>query len=46
VQEPLEALMAALDNTTLGELIARVSIDREAPEDVAEAFLEEQGLLD
>ncbi len=46
VQEPLEALMAALDNTTLGELIARVSIDRETPEDVAEEFLEDQGLLD
>ena len=46
IQEPLEALMAALDNTTLGELIARVSIDREAPEDVAEEFLEDQGLLD
>ena len=38
--------MAALDNTTLGELIARVSIDRETPEDVAEEFLEDQGLLD
>ncbi len=46
VQEPLEALMGALDNTTLGELIARVTIDRETPEDVAEEFLEEQGLLD
>ena len=46
VQEPLEALMVALDNTTLGELIARVSIDRETPEDVAEEFLEDQGLLD
>ena len=38
--------MAALDNTTLGELIARVSIDRESPEDVADEFLEDQGLLD
>lgn len=46
VEEPLEALMAALDNTTLGELIARVSIDRESPEDVADEFLEDQGLVD
>ena len=46
VQEPLEALMGALDNTTLGELIARVTIDRETPEDVAEEFLESEGLLD
>ncbi len=45
VQEPLEALMAALDNATLGELIARVSVDREAAEDVAQDFLEEKGLL-
>lgn len=46
VQEPLEALMAALDNATLGELIARVSIDRETPEDVAEEFVESEGLVD
>jgi osmoprotectant transport system substrate-binding protein len=46
IQAPLEDLMGALDNTTLGELIARVSIDREKPEDVAEEFLEDQGLLD
>ena len=45
VEEPLNALMAALDNATLGELIARVSIDREAPEDVAEEFLEQEGLI-
>jgi osmoprotectant transport system substrate-binding protein len=44
VQEPLEELMGALDNTTLGELIARVTIDRETPEDVAQEFVEEQGL--
>ena len=37
--------MAALDNTTLGELIARVTVDRETPEDVAQDFLEDQGLL-
>ena len=46
VAEPLNALMAALDNATLGELIARVTIDRETPEDVAQEFLEDQGLLD
>ncbi|PWN01903.1 amino acid ABC transporter substrate-binding protein [Nocardioides silvaticus] len=46
VAEPLNALMAALDNETLGELIARVSIDRETPEDVAEDFLEQEGLID
>lgn len=45
VQEPLEALMAVLDNATLGELIARVTVDRESPEDVAEEFLESEGLL-
>ena len=46
VREPLEALMAALDNATLGELIARVTVDRETPEDVAEEFLQQEGLLD
>ncbi len=45
VEEPLNALMAALDNATLGELIARVSVEREAAEDVAQDFLEEKGLL-
>ncbi len=46
IEEPLNSLMASLDNTTLGELIARVTIDRETPEDVADEFLEDQGLLD
>jgi len=45
VEEPLNELMGALDNTTLGELIAQVTVDRETPEDVAQTFLEEQGLL-
>lgn len=45
VAEPLNELMAALNNETLGELIARVTVDREKPEDVANSFLEEQGLL-
>ncbi|KAA1428296.1 glycine betaine ABC transporter substrate-binding protein [Nocardioides antri] len=45
VREPLEELMAALDNATLGELIARVTVDRETPEDVAAEFLEQEGLV-
>lgn len=45
VEEPLNELMGVLDNETLGELIAQVTVDRETPEDVAQAFLEEQGLL-
>lgn len=45
VEEPLNELMAALDNETLGELIARVSVDREKAEDVAREFLEEEGLV-
>ena len=45
IEEPLNTLMASLDNTTLGELIARVSVDREKPEDVAQEFLEDAGLL-
>lgn len=46
VEDPLNALMAALDTETLGELITKVSVDRESPEDVAEQFLEDQGLVD
>jgi osmoprotectant transport system substrate-binding protein len=45
VEDPLNELMGSLDNTTLGELIAQVTVDRETPEDVAQSFLEEQGLL-
>ncbi|MBS41803.1 MAG: amino acid ABC transporter substrate-binding protein [Nocardioides sp.] len=45
VTEPLEELMASLDNETLGQLIARVSVDREAVEDVAQDYLTEAGLL-
>jgi osmoprotectant transport system substrate-binding protein len=39
-------LMAALDNDTLNELLGRVTLDREKAEDVAEDFLESEGLLD
>lgn len=45
VAEPLNGLMAALDNETLGELIARVTVDREKPADVASDFLSEEGLI-
>lgn len=46
IADPLNDLMAALDNQTLGELIARVTVDREKPEDVATEFLKDQGLID
>lgn len=45
VEGVLNDLMAALDNETLGELIARVTVDRETPQDVATEFLEEEGLV-
>jgi len=45
VEQVLDDLMAALDNDTLGGLIARVTVDREAPEDVADQFLSDQGLV-
>lgn len=45
VADPLNELMAALDNDTLGELIARVTVDREKAEDVAEDFLTDEGLI-
>ena len=46
VADPLNDLMAALDNETLGELIARVTVDREKAEDVATDFLTDAGLID
>jgi osmoprotectant transport system substrate-binding protein len=46
IEQPLDDLMAALDNSTLGELIARVTVDREKPEDVAKSFLQDKGLID
>lgn len=45
VEPLLDELMAALDNETLAGLIARVTVDRETPDAVAEEFLTEQGLL-
>lgn len=41
----LEELMAALDNETLAGLITQVAVDRAKPEDVAETFLQEEGLV-
>jgi osmoprotectant transport system substrate-binding protein len=46
IADPLNSLMAALDNDTLGELIARVTVDREKAEDVATDFLKDKGLID
>lgn len=45
VEEPLVDLMDELDSEILGELLVRVSVDREKPEDVARDFLEEEGLV-
>jgi osmoprotectant transport system substrate-binding protein len=45
VEQVLDDLMAALDNETLGALIAKVTVDRETPEDVADQFLTDQGLI-
>ncbi|NPC98603.1 ABC transporter substrate-binding protein [Nocardioides sp. zg-DK7169] len=45
VEERLDELMASLDNDTLGELIARVTVEREQADDVAEEWLKEQDLI-
>ncbi len=45
VEGVLNDLMAALDNDTLNELLGRVTLDRETAEDVAEDFLESEGLV-
>ena len=45
VEELIEALLAALDQETITALNAAVDVDGEFPEDVAEAWLQEQGLL-
>jgi osmoprotectant transport system substrate-binding protein len=45
VSQPLNDLMAALDNDTLAQLLVRVTVDRETPEAVAEDFLAEEGLI-
>ena len=45
VEGLLNDLMGALDNDTLNELLGRVTLDREKAEDVAEEFLDSEGLL-
>ena len=45
VEETLNSLMAALTTENLTELNGRVAVDREKPEDVAQDFLEQEGLL-
>lgn len=45
IEDPLEALMAALTTENLTELNGRISVDREKPADVAKDFLTEQGLI-
>jgi osmoprotectant transport system substrate-binding protein len=45
IEELLNSVSAALDTDKLTELNLKVDQDREDPEDVARAFLEEEGLL-
>ncbi len=45
VADVLNPLMAALTTENLTELNGRVAVDREKPEDVAQDFLEQEGLL-
>ena len=45
VREALNAPAAAVDTETMIELNARVSIDEESPEAVAQDWLESEGML-
>ena len=45
VANVLNSLAGLLDNETMAGLNAKVDVDGEEPEDVARAFLEEQGLI-
>jgi osmoprotectant transport system substrate-binding protein len=45
VEGALNDLMAALDNETLAQLLVSVQVDREQPADVAQEFLESEGLI-
>jgi osmoprotectant transport system substrate-binding protein len=45
VEDILNPLMAALTTEKLTELNGRIAVDREKPEDVAQEFLEQEGLL-
>ena len=44
IESALNGVSAALDTDKLGELVTRVVIDKEDPEDVAEDFLAQEGL--
>ncbi len=44
VAAPLNALMAALTTEKLTELNAKVAVDRQNPQDVADQFLADAGL--
>lgn len=45
VEQLLNDLMGSLDNDTINDLLGRVTLDREKAEDVAQDFLEEEGLI-
>jgi osmoprotectant transport system substrate-binding protein len=45
VAEPLNALMAKLTTEDLTKLNAEVSVDRQKPEDVAQQWLSDAGLI-
>lgn len=45
LEEQMNALSALLDDATMAGLNARVDVERETIEDVAESFLQEHGLL-
>lgn len=45
VTKILDAIDAKLDTTTLTELVGKVTLDHQDPQDVAKTFLDDQGLL-
>lgn len=45
LREPLEAMAAKLDDETMQALNARVDVDKESIEDVAQSFLQSEGLI-
>jgi osmoprotectant transport system substrate-binding protein len=45
IEDVLNPLMGALNTEILTELNGRIAVDREKPEDVAQDFLEQEGLL-
>lgn len=46
IEDTLDELMAALTTENLGEMNARIAVDREKPEDVAAQFLGDAGLVE